>query len=1075
MSDYFSLNHNNGSSTLAESLITPSVYDSINGYGPFDEESMQSSESQLLLDLYHNDPAAILDSNYSFNLHQGAPHLQGKDSILPRTNKKSPFYTSVPIPKPVKLSASLDIDDHDGYTENDIYDGENNFVKEYPTVVLADRFYKWKKILKALINYLKEMAYAQEEFARINTQMKDAVKFKFLTDLDEQTNTLVDPMTHTRPMRKQQPMTLAEKKKQSNLSSSNLNDSSSFNPASSQFTLNKDLNNPLAASGFMNFGSGSIQDIQIILKKYHLSLANQQYKVSKEIANNLIPQLESLRKDLSMKVKDIKSLHDNFKTNINDHIKITSQLLNKYITACRVMSNPKFSAKGIKPKHDPFLLKLQLDLQLKRQIEEENYLRTAFINLQSAGMKLEKIIYAKVQHTLQSYSSLLGSEAQLVLRILCQELYKGICSNPPAIEWDKFVTCHGKCLINWKSNDPVPPERSFSDIEYPRANSPMGKCIKSGYLKFRKGNSSSTEGYFILTANYLHEFKSNNLYKSGFYPESVPSLNEIQKGQNAKGNASKGQSCKSQPVKGQPGYHNPKYTQPKRKKTLLPVFSIPLDECKIIKCSDYKLVLEAPGVYSREATPIAPQVIQKHYSGSQLAKQTAENLHSMSSTTLTKTGQEAQKIVTKSHHGLSKLWKGSSSSESRKASNSSSTSLQSQRNPVKKVPNANEVLTPVKWTFYIDQTTATPQDVKYFKKWINDIKYLTSFTDIHQRANFIEENMLKNSRQTSNSVVPSNELASGFISNFTASSLSIPEPPSAFTLINANASRITSPILDDKGNLIAPMRSYSAGSIPVLNSGNTSASNSQIKIEPLTQAKNINNVTSPNMSMLSHKTQNSDESSGGYFALPVRREVRSNPTTPHQESQGSRSPGSTLSQKIGDISISLEDIERMKLPQMKLNNQDFMLTAPKFQRSVSASSIPTTTVLDAKNTAIDNLTGIEMANSNGISINSNPGIKINNDLISNNENHGLMYHSANNSSNSLNLTPVNSRVQSVKKHKKTRSFSSLSSLKFSKRTGATSGMFYNEHMMNNGIDEHDDCESLEEAPKVIKLSQSLYT
>lgn len=46
-------------------------------------------------------------------------------------------------------------------------------------------------------------------------------------------------------------------------------------------------------------------------------------------------------------------------------------------------------------KHDPYLLKLQLDLQLKRQVAEETYLQEAFINLQSSGLQLEKLYTPK--------------------------------------------------------------------------------------------------------------------------------------------------------------------------------------------------------------------------------------------------------------------------------------------------------------------------------------------------------------------------------------------------------------------------------------------------------------------------------------------------------------------------------------------------------------------------------------------------------------------------------------------------------------------------------------------------------
>ena len=48
---------------------------------------------------------------------------------------------------------------------------------EYPTTIIVDRFIKWKKILKALISYLREVSLAQEQFARINNNIKANMKF----------------------------------------------------------------------------------------------------------------------------------------------------------------------------------------------------------------------------------------------------------------------------------------------------------------------------------------------------------------------------------------------------------------------------------------------------------------------------------------------------------------------------------------------------------------------------------------------------------------------------------------------------------------------------------------------------------------------------------------------------------------------------------------------------------------------------------------------------------------------------------------------------------------------------------
>ena len=92
---------------------------------------------------------------------------QAKEFILPESDERSPYFINVPIPKaqPASTETKKPLS---GDTET--VDGQ--FVKEYPTDILVDRFYKWKKILKGLIIYLREVAYAQEQFARINYQLK---------------------------------------------------------------------------------------------------------------------------------------------------------------------------------------------------------------------------------------------------------------------------------------------------------------------------------------------------------------------------------------------------------------------------------------------------------------------------------------------------------------------------------------------------------------------------------------------------------------------------------------------------------------------------------------------------------------------------------------------------------------------------------------------------------------------------------------------------------------------------------------------------------------------------------------
>lgn len=64
---------------------------------------------------------------------------------------------------------------------------------------------------------------------------------------------------------------------------------------------------------FLPLGSGSVQDLPTMLTKYHDNLASLASKSSKELTSEIIPRLEDLRRDLLVKIKEIKALQSDFK------------------------------------------------------------------------------------------------------------------------------------------------------------------------------------------------------------------------------------------------------------------------------------------------------------------------------------------------------------------------------------------------------------------------------------------------------------------------------------------------------------------------------------------------------------------------------------------------------------------------------------------------------------------------------------------------------------------------------------------------------------------------------------------
>lgn len=969
----------------------------------------------------------------------GSTNVINSNRILPKTDERSPFYVSVPIPNPnaqpqksISGKNPLEIEDEN----NDEY-----FVREYPTDILMDRFYKWKKVLKGLIGYLREIAYSQEQFARINTQLKSSVKFHFLTDIEEGTNRLVDPFTTAKPVKMQQAKSLPQKKMDSNqamTSDEQSNRNLAMGIENNPLSFNEEIfeQDTLATSGFMKFGSGSIQDIQVVLKKHHLSLASQQLKISKEISTVLIPKLESLRKDLSFKIKEIKDLHNDFKTNMNQHLDITQKLLNKYNASVKYMNSitkTDIPAKltDLQPKHDPYLLKLQLDLHLKQQIQEENYLQNAYINLQSSGMTLEKIIYSKIQHSLQRYSTLIDSEARLTIKNLCHELQQGILSKPPAIEWDHFVNHHPSCLVNWKSNDPVPMPRKVSEIVYPNMKTTFAKCIRAGYF-FKKSNYSKEykKGYFILTPNYLHEFKSSNFYENN-------------KGQQLNGSPTNKPAIKPGSTPGAMAQNTIAQTYQNHSQqhtSLKPILSIPLNDAALINVTEHHFSLKGKVIYIEPIHKTkAPSTANSHNSPLVSLTNTAGNAALSTASAATKNSV----LIKKSP--FSKLLNPAKSKHSKQEQQKRLAELH-QETTIKEQESKNIVT----WTFKSCDDDNTESGHKHFKKWVQDLKNLTGFNTTNDRMKFIEEKLWKNhlSRssklmhsQSGHSITTLNEYNGHSQNMETSSATNLMEKPMnrknkpEFIAINnipisnheaSFRSKLNTPAIDDNGNLItmAEVKNYSfspnsAVQIPATSPNNDqSDSAGQNQHQRNVSLGQLNSVNSP-ASVLSD--------GGGYFGIPVQRRTSDQLTM-------TVTPPLSRTTSRGTIN---------RVPKVKVNSQELkdesLTLRPSTSKTLSSGSVPSLTDL----------------------------------------NKNEFYQKPNTSATTLSVAQT-SRVHPIRKHKKNVSFGSLNSLMFSKK-GGNNAAFTGKQLVGDDIWETDDDGNDNSGNKLvtdenkIKLNQSLYS
>lgn len=116
--------------------------------------------------------------------------------------------------------------------------------------------------------------------------------------------------------------------------------------------------------------SGGIADATEILRDFHRQgylEANKAAEVESEVVN----QLMSLRNDLHKKIKEIKGLASDFKNTVEKEVDGTRKSVRNLHDALDVVDSDPAAASR---RGDPFIVRLNVDRQIEKQIEEENYL-----------------------------------------------------------------------------------------------------------------------------------------------------------------------------------------------------------------------------------------------------------------------------------------------------------------------------------------------------------------------------------------------------------------------------------------------------------------------------------------------------------------------------------------------------------------------------------------------------------------------------------------------------------------------------------------------------------------------------
>ncbi len=97
------------------------------------------------------------------------------------------------------------------------------------------------------------------------------------------------------------------------------------------------------------------------------------------ISNKLVGRIEQQREDLALKVKEVKHVSGDFRSNLGREIQTTRRHVD---TLLQYLNFEERSGGEMSANQDPYTARLAVDRQLKLQLKEENYLQQAHLNLQ---------------------------------------------------------------------------------------------------------------------------------------------------------------------------------------------------------------------------------------------------------------------------------------------------------------------------------------------------------------------------------------------------------------------------------------------------------------------------------------------------------------------------------------------------------------------------------------------------------------------------------------------------------------------------------------------------------------------
>lgn len=128
------------------------------------------------------------------------------------------------------------------------------------------------------------------------------------------------------------------------------------------------ISNTVTPAGFLR--EGGIGEATHILRDHHKQALAEGNK-ARDIENDVIIQLSGLRSDLSQKCKEIKGLAGDFKNTVDKETEATRKAVRDLQEALGLVDTESSATVG---RGDPFIVRLRVERQVGRQIDEENYL-----------------------------------------------------------------------------------------------------------------------------------------------------------------------------------------------------------------------------------------------------------------------------------------------------------------------------------------------------------------------------------------------------------------------------------------------------------------------------------------------------------------------------------------------------------------------------------------------------------------------------------------------------------------------------------------------------------------------------